>query len=95
VRPLSDAALPMTFDAGTSRERRVQRVSKVDEGEHLVLDLLFEEAAFAGLLADRIEVDLPEGPLSVVSRATLEYMKRLAARALDIADLEKLEEEGG
>jgi hypothetical protein len=34
---------------------------------------------------------LPEGPLRVVSRATLIRMKRLAGRAQDIADIEKLE----
>jgi hypothetical protein len=36
-------------------------------------------------------VRLPEGPLSVVSRGTLIRMKRLAGRAQDIADIEKLD----
>ena len=85
------AALPMTFDPGTARERHVQRVSKVVGQEHLLLDFLFAEAAFAGALDDRIEVQLPTGPLAVVSRATLIRMKQLAARAQDVADLEKLE----
>lgn len=93
VRPLgyAFAALPLTFDAGTERERHVQRVSKIDGGEHLVLDLLLAEAAFAGLLADRVEVRLPEGALYVVSRASLLEMKRLAGRPQDLADLAKLE----
>jgi hypothetical protein len=41
VRPLGYvfAALPMTFDAGTERERNVQRVSKLHDKEHMVLDL--------------------------------------------------------
>jgi hypothetical protein len=92
VRPLgyAYAALPMTFDAGTERERHVQRVTKL-EGEHaLVLDLLLAEAAFAAFLSDRIDVELPEGVLSVVSLETLSRMKRLAGRAQDKADLEKL-----
>jgi hypothetical protein len=93
VRPLGYvfAALPKTFDAGTERERHVQRVSKLQEKEHLVLDLLLAEAAFEGLLRERIEVELPEGALSVVSRDVLLKMKRLAGRPQDQADIEKLE----
>ena len=93
VRPLgySFAALPMTFDAGTPRERHVRRISKLERDHHLILDLLLAEAAFAELLASRIEVELPEGSLSVVSREALVRMKRLAGRAQDLADLEALE----
>jgi hypothetical protein len=97
VRPLGYefAALPMAFDRGTDRERHVQRVSKVEGEHHMILDLLIAEASFAGFLDDRIQVVLPEGPLSVVSRPTLVRMKRLAGRAQDIADLEKLEDDDG
>ena len=56
-----------------------------------MLDLLLAEAAFAGVLDDRVEVLLPEGRLAVVSLPTLIRMKQLAGRAQDIADLEKLE----
>lgn len=93
VRPLgyAFAALPMTFDAGTERERHVQRVSKILGEQHLLLDLLLAEAAFEGSLDDRIEVSLPEGPLAVVSRTTLLRMKRLAGRSQDLADIERLE----
>jgi hypothetical protein len=93
VRPLgyAFAALPMTFGAGTERERHVQRVSKVEGQEHLLLDLIVADAAFEGALDDCIEVQLPEGPVTVVSRAMLIRMKRLAGRAQDIADIEKLE----
>lgn len=93
VRPLGYTfpALPMTFDDGTERERHVQRVSKIDGTQHLLLDLMLADAAFTGALDDRIEVLLPEGPLVIVSRATLIRMKRLAGRAQDLADLENLE----
>jgi len=93
VRPIGYkfAALPLVFDEGTARERHVQRVSKIDGGEHLVVDFLLERAAFAGLLANPVEVDLPEGPLWVVSRDVLLQMKRMAGRSQDLADLEKLE----
>jgi hypothetical protein len=93
VRPLgfAFAALPMTFDAGTERERHVQRVSKIEGDQHLVLDLWLAEAAFAGFLEGRVEVQLPAGPLAVVALPVLTRMKRLAGRAQDVADLEKLE----
>jgi hypothetical protein len=93
IRPLGYLypALPMVFDEGTERERHVQRVTKLDGREHLLVDLLLAEAAFQHALDDRMEVELAEGPLTIVSRATLIRMKRLAGRAQDLADLEKLE----
>jgi len=93
VRPLgyAFAAFPMIFDEGTAKERKVQRVSKLQDGEHLVLDLLLEEASLKGCLDGAITVDLPEGGLVVVSRPVLLRMKRQAGRTQDLADLEKLE----
>jgi hypothetical protein len=93
VRPLgyAFAALPMTFEAGTARERHVQRVTKIDGKAHLLLDLLLAEGPLAGMLEDRVEVQLERGLLSVVSRETLIRMKRFAGRPQDLADLEKLE----
>lgn len=85
------AALPMTFDAGTERERHVQRVSKLEGDDHLTLDLIIADHAFAGMLEDRIEIDLPEGVLEVVSIEALLRMKRLAGRPQDHADIERLE----
>lgn len=93
IRPLgyAFAALPMTFDAGTPRQRHVQRVTKVDGDHHLIVDLLLAEAAFDGFLGDVLTIDLEPGPLCVVPRETLIEMKRLAARPQDLADIEKLE----
>ncbi len=97
VRPLGYAfpALPMVFDEGTPRERHVQRVSKVVGKEHLLLDLLITEAAFAGALDDRIEIVMAEGTIAFVSRATLLHLKRLAGRNQDLADIENLEASDG
>jgi hypothetical protein len=97
VRPIGYkfAALPLVFDEGTARERHVQRVSKIQGAEHLVLDFLLEQAAFAGLLADPVEVVLPEGPLWIVPRSVLVAMKRMAGRHQDLADIEKLERGDG
>ncbi len=92
VRPLGYlyAAVPMTFDTGTAQERCVQRVTKLEGEHHLVLDLILAEAALSAALDDRVELDLPEGTLTVVSREALLAMKRLAGRAQDQADIEKL-----
>lgn len=94
VRPLgyTFAALPMSFEPGTPRERNVQRVTKIVGPDHLIIDLLVAEGVLAGTLDDRVEFQLPQGPLMVVSRDTLVRMKRLAGRPQDVADLEKLEE---
>ena len=83
-------ALPMTFEKGTPHERHVQRVSKLEGEHHLILDIIAADGPFAGMLQDRVVVSLPEGDLEVVSLAALSKMKRLAARAQDLADLEKL-----
>jgi hypothetical protein len=101
VRPLgyAFAALPMTFDAVAANERHAQRVTKIESDRHLDLDvdldLMLDEGALAGLLDDRITIDLPRGPLQVVSRSTLLAMKQMAGRAQDLADIEKLEADDG
>jgi hypothetical protein len=94
IRPLGYAfpAFPMVFDEGTDHERHVQRVSKLADGRHLVLDLLLTEASLRGLMDDSVVVDLPQGRLRVVSRRALVHMKRLAGRPQDRADLQKLEQ---
>lgn len=93
VAPLgyTTSAAPMVFGEGTPHERHVQRVNKLVGSHHLILDLMIAEAAIAGVLDDRIEVTLPAGPITFVSRETLLRMKRLAGRAIDLADIEKLE----
>ena len=97
IRPLGYlfAALPMVFDEGTTKERHVQRVSKIEDGAHLVVDFLLATASFTGFLDDRVEVTVPEGTLVVVSRDVLLRMKRLAGRQQDLADIEKLEAADG
>jgi hypothetical protein len=96
VQPLGYAlaALPLVFDEGTDKERHVQRVSKIEKGEHLVLDFLMATASLARFLDDRVEVTLPQGPLVLVSRDALLRMKRLAGRPQDLADLYRLEGNG-
>lgn len=92
VLPLgySILAQPMVFEAGTPRERHVQRVNKLVGKEHRILDLILADGVFADGLEDRIEVAHPRGKLTVVSRAMLVRMKELANRPQDIADIERL-----
>ncbi len=82
---------PMTFDAGTSRERHVQRVNKIVGAAHLILDFLLAESSLADVLDDRIDVPLPAGTVTFVARDTLIRMKRISGRPIDLADIEKLE----
>jgi Nucleotidyl transferase of unknown function (DUF2204) len=93
VAPLgySIPAGPMTFEAGTPRERHVQRVNKIVGAEHLILDFLLAEAGFAGVLDDKVDVVLPGGTLTFVSRETLIRMKRMAGRPRDLDDIQRLE----
>lgn len=86
---------PMTFGAGTARERHVQRVNKIVGSQHLILDLLIAEAAYAGVLDDRVDIPLPDGTITFVARDTLLRMKRLAGRAIDLDDIARLEGEDG
>lgn len=82
---------PRTFGAGTPQERHVQRVNKIVGAAHLVLDLLIADAAYESALDGRVDVALPAGTITFVSRETLLRMKRLAGRPIDLADIEKLE----
>jgi hypothetical protein len=82
---------PMTFGAGTEAERHVQRASKVVGPELVTVDLIFVEPAFAVVWADRETFERDGVRLSVVSRAGLVAMKRLAGRKQDLADIEALE----
>lgn len=87
-------AIPMTFDRGTPKERVVQRVSKIQGAQVLVLDLLVVGPPFRAAWQGRERVELTDGALWVVSRQGLAQMKRLAGRAQDLADLEHLERLG-
>jgi len=83
-------ALPMTFDANTPRERRVQRVAKLAAGEPLLLDLVLVTPVLAAVFEGRQRFSWGETPIWAVSRAGLARMKRMAGRHQDLADLEKL-----
>lgn len=95
VRPLGYVfvALPLRFDEGSPQAREVQRVTKIDAGQHLVLDLLHASGPFEGSLDDAVTVELSDGALRLVSLQMLRKMKRLAGRPKDLGDLAALEEQ--
>ena len=78
------------FDVGTPREREIYRVSKGEGEELLTLDLVIVNPALEEVWRTREHFVWEGSALSVVSREGLARMKRLAARAQDIADLAAL-----
>jgi len=86
-RGFSFEALPMTFDHGTPRERTIRRLSKLRGEAVLTLDLILVEPSFTAVWDSRIELEWNGRAMPVVSREGLAYMKRLADRPQDRADL--------
>jgi hypothetical protein len=89
VRPLGFAlpAQPMKFSSGI----RVQRVTKVVEGNAMTLDLLLAEGPLESAWSSRVTVEALDRKLSVVSRQALVEMKALAGRLQDLADIARLQ----
>jgi hypothetical protein len=76
------------------RAVEIRRVSKIDSnGEVLSLDLLLVTPQVEDVWDTRETIDFLGNRLSVVSREGLIKMKRLAGRAQDLADIERLENE--
>jgi hypothetical protein len=92
VRPLGFIlqADPMTFGAGGSAERVLHRVSKVVDGEHLILDLLLVNSALNEVWDDRDLYEWKGRQVRIVSADGLAKMKRMAGRDQDLLDLKKL-----
>jgi hypothetical protein len=81
-------ALPMTFSDGMS----LQRVSRIEEGELLTVDLILVDANLEPAWRSRQQLDLRGAPIWVISREALIKMKLAAGRPQDAADVQKLEE---
>jgi hypothetical protein len=78
------------FDTGLPTERRVFRVSKAEGRDYLTLDVIIVSPFLADVWSDR-EDHLVEGRiLSVVSKAGLVKMKKVAGRPQDLVDLKQL-----
>ncbi len=86
-------ARKMVFGQRVGKAREVQRVSKLDPdtGDLLPLDFLVVNEELAEVWNGRITVETGTRKLTVVSRAGLATMKRIAGRGQDLVDLAKLE----
>ena len=81
-------ALPMTFRDGME----LSRVSRVEGGGVTTVDIIHANALLAPAWSSRVRIDAGGKGLWVVSRDALIAMKALAARPIDLADIEKLRE---
>ncbi len=79
-------ALPMTFRDGM----RLQRVSRIERGALLTLDLLVVNDALEPAFASRQRIELSGAAIWVVSRDALIAMKVAAGRPRDALDVESL-----
>jgi hypothetical protein len=82
-------ALLMKFDDGME----VQRVTKIEGEQHLVLDLLLVNPNLAAVFESRRAVQTDAGTVWVVSREQLIKMKLAAGRPQDLFDAQKLIEQ--
>lgn len=88
VEPLGfrHKAMPRTFPDGM----KLQRVSKILEGEVLTLDLLLVVEALEEVWSSRQKVQALGDRLWVISRDALISMKQWAGRPQDLADIARL-----
>lgn len=90
VKPLGFRlkAFPMTFTGGM----RMQRVSRIEEGSLLTLDLLLVDENLEPVFASRQRFEVDGRPIWVASREGLIQMKVAAGRPQDALDVQSLED---
>jgi hypothetical protein len=81
-------ALPMTFSDGM----RLQRVSKIEGGVLLTIDLILVDANLEPAWSSRQSLPFRGEQLRVISRQALIQMKAAAGRPRDAVDIQSLEE---
>jgi hypothetical protein len=81
-------AVPMDFASGL----RLQRFTKLVEGQPFMLDALLAEGPLEPIWAGRDSVALEDGALKVVSREGLIALKLAAGRPQDLVDIQRLRE---
>ena len=86
-------ARTMVFGRTSATPREIQRVSKLDPqtSQLVALDLIVVGPGLADVWTERIVVPWRTTEITIVSRAGLATMKRLAGRPQDLADLAALE----
>jgi hypothetical protein len=84
-------AHPMRFADGAVE---IRRVTKIDHGDLLSLDLLLVTPALQNVWNERVRVRWERGELWVVSRQGLVSLKRLRGSGQDQDDIKRLEGDG-
>jgi len=80
-------AAPMTFSSGLS----VQRVTKVQDEDTLMLDLVLVNPHLEEIWKSRTKIGTTNGSVWALSREGLIKMKSMSGRLADLADVERLE----
>jgi hypothetical protein len=70
----------------------VRRVTKIEGGDTLTLDLLIVNPQLEPVWSSRSALPTEKGPVRVVSREMLIRMKVAANRPQDVADVQRLQE---
>lgn len=84
-------AFPMTFQRGTKQETRVHRVSKISDGDVLILDLILVESNFVDAWNSREKYKVRGHSIAAISKIALIDMKKRAGRPRDAGDIHVLE----
>jgi hypothetical protein len=80
----------LTIGAAGPNACQIQRANKLQGEDHLILDLILVSPAFENVWEGRTRFEWQGQTLPVVSASGLAWMKRLAGRAQDLADIEAL-----
>lgn len=81
---------PVPFQAGTAHERRLYRATQIDDLNVLTVDLIEVTPILQNVWDAREIFTWRNRDLTIVSLEGLAYMKRLANRYQDLADLKNL-----
>ena len=88
ARGFTFEALPMTF---SSSGISIQRFSKLEGSEPLMLDVLLADEVLESVWASRTRVAYEDGDICVVSKQALITLKLSAGRPQDLVDVQNLE----
>ncbi len=78
------------FDIGKPYERRIFRITKAEGEDYLTLDLILANPILIDVFQGRVEYELDETKVYVISKNGLLKMKRLAGRPQDLNDISEL-----
>ncbi len=105
-KPVMDQAIELAASVGFDMQEgwvylpkndlginRLFRLTKVEGGEFITLDLLEADSDAIRLFADRVRVSIEDRQITVLSKAAIIEMKSRSTRTKDILDIEMLQDE--